>query len=220
MYEGGINVFRNYIIQYSEFEIVNTQNWNSRPMADIHIQWVRPREMWFPIIVDISGLLWKHPNKGTEMVYSIYYKCSMWGCSYAVLSHACTPTHAAFGIIRKYSGIPTAAGSQPGLFSSFFMLWCEAIRCVAQDKHIHTSYFAPPCIWVLTSCSWSVNSLCFLNLLMDGCLYKQHSWLLHKPRANASSFLRALYFSSHQPLWKALHECACVRTCVHVCMRV
>lgn len=74
---------------------------------------------------------------------------------------------------------------------------------------MHCSYFAPPCFLAKTRCLLSVNFLSFLNLQMDGCLYKQHSWLLCQLQTNANSFFRALCFSSLRPLWKAWEVCVC-----------
>lgn len=127
----------------------------------------------------------------------------MSGCSYTVLSHACTPAHAALGIIRKYSGIPTAVGSQPSFFSIFFMLQFKAVRCVTE--HMHSSYFATPCCSAMTTSLLYVNPQVSEDLLMDRCLDRQHSWMLYQLQTNATSFLGAPGLSSPQSLWKGWH---------------
>ena len=128
------------------------------------------------------------------------------GCSYTVPSHACTPAHAAFGNIRKYSGIPTETGSQPSLFSIFFFtVRFEAIGRVTQGGQMRGFCFAPPCFSAMTSSLPCVTFPQF-SKPADGwkeSLHKQHSWLLCQLWTNATSFHRASCFPSLQPLWKA-----------------
>lgn len=69
---------------------------------------------------------------------------SQW-CGVACM-HACmrTPTHAAFGIIRKFSGIPHHSwGSRPAS-SVCFKADLEAIRCAAEGRQTHRSDSAAP----------------------------------------------------------------------------
>lgn len=55
-----------------------------------------------------------------------------------------TPTHAAFGIIRKFSGIPHRSwGSRPAS-SVCFKAGSEAIRCAAEGRQTHRSDSAAP----------------------------------------------------------------------------
>lgn len=62
----------------------------------------------------------------------VHYKCEVWGCA----SHAYIPTHAAFGHMRKYSGIITA-GSKPSLVCAYDAL----VRWSAQSLLCHTLLF-------------------------------------------------------------------------------
>lgn len=65
----------------------------------------------------------------------------------------------------------------------------------------------------------SVNSLCFLNLLMDGCLYK-HSRSLWRWQTNATCFCVALCLSFLYPLQKTWHMCMSNTTALFCCLPV
>lgn len=147
-----------------------------------------------------------------EWVNSVYYVHSMWGCSYAVLSHTCIPAHAAFGIIRKYSGIPTAAGSKPSLFSICLTRCSSLIRCGAQRKPLQCFFSSPHLILQLWQAGNRINSLWFLNLLTDRWMPPQTAFLVVMSTANTCQlFFRALCLFQPLTFLESLgNVCLCV----------
>lgn len=118
---------------------------------------VRNKQKTLTITGDISGLLWKIILKEALKWLTLFTEDNiMWGCSTAVLSHACAPAHAAFGIICKNSGIPTAAGSQPvcSLFVSCFGARPLGVSLGGKQMHIATLPHLAFQQWQLT---WSIN---------------------------------------------------------------
>lgn len=132
----------------------------------------------------------------------------MRGCSYAVLSHAHIPAYAAFGIIRKYSGIPTAVGSQPGLLSICLMLCSSVIRCGTWRKPLHCSFSSPHLILQLWQVGNNVYSLWFPTVPTDVGMPPQTAFLVVMSTANTCQlFFRALCLFSLWLLWKAWEVC-------------
>ncbi len=139
---------------------------------------------------DISRLLWNIITKKRALTrltpLTTNVQCEVVPTLYShMLAHPPTLLLASYASTLVF---PQQLDLSQDCFLSFFMLWFQAIRCGTRGKQMHSSHFAPPCFTAMTSSSLSVSSLRFLKLLMDGRLYKQHSWLVCQLQTNAISF--------------------------------
>lgn len=70
------------------------------------------------------------------------------------------------------------------------------MRCGTGGEQTHSCY-VPHLAFSDVTCSLPTSTPSFVNLLIDECLYKQHSWLLCQQEQAPFPFFKASLFGKH-----------------------